>query len=79
MYPEELLHQILEGSIDRSGINPDLIDDILIGTVLQTLGGQKASALTVKAAGFPVKTTVNTANRQCASSSQALSYGAGSI
>lgn len=79
MYPEELLYQILKGSVNRSGINPELIDDVLIGTVLQTLGGQKASALAVKAAGFPIKTTVNTVNRQCASSAQALSYSAGSI
>lgn len=79
MYPEELLYQILKGSVDRCSINPELIDDILIGTVLQTLGGQKASALAVKSAGFPIKTTVNTVNRQCASSAQALSYSAGSI
>lgn len=79
MYPEELLYQILKGSVDRCNINPELIDDILIGTVLQTLGGQKASALAVKSAGFPIKTTVNTVNRQCASSAQALSYSAGSI
>lgn len=79
MYPEELLYQILKGSVDRCSINPELIDDVLIGTVLQTLGGQKASALAVKSAGFPTKTTVNTVNRQCASSAQALSYSAGSI
>jgi len=79
MYPEELLYQVLKGSVDKSGINPELIDDILIGTVLQTLGGQKASALAVKSVGFPIKTTVNTVNRQCASSAQALSYSAGSI
>lgn len=79
MYPEELLYQILKGSVDRCSINPELIDDVLIGTVLQTLGGQKASALAVKSAGFPIKTTVNTVNRQCASSAQALSYSAGSI
>lgn len=79
MYPEELLYQVLKGSVDKSGINPELIDDILIGTVLQTLGGQKASALAVKSVGFPIKTTVNTVNRQCASSAQALSYSAVSI
>lgn len=79
MYPEELLYQVLKGSIDRSGVDPKYIDDILVGTVLQTLGGQKASALAVKSAGFPIKTTVNTINRQCASSAQALSYSAYSI
>ncbi|KAG7664690.1 uncharacterized protein J8A68_001787 [[Candida] subhashii] len=79
MYPEELLYQVLKGSLDRSKINPELIDDILVGTVLQTLGGQKASALAVKKVGFPIKTTVNTINRQCASSAQAITYSAGTL
>lgn len=79
LYPEELLYHVLKGSLDRSKVDPSLIDDILVGAVLQTLGGQKASALAAKTAGFPIKTTVNTINRQCASSAQALSYLAASI
>lgn len=79
MYPEELLYQVFKGSVDKSDVNPGIIDDILIGTVLQTLGGQKVSALAAKAAGFPIKTTVNKVNRQCASSAKALTYSASSI
>lgn len=79
LYPEELLYQVLRGSISKSNVDPNLIDDILVGTVLQTLGGQKASSLAVKKAGFPIETTVNTINRQCASSAQAITYSAGSI
>ncbi|KAI5953898.1 hypothetical protein CANMA_004737 [Candida margitis] len=79
LYPEELLYQVLVGSISKSKVDPTLIDDVLVGTVLQTLGGQKASSLAVKKAGFPIKTTVNTINRQCASSAQAITYSAGSI
>ncbi|KAK6454735.1 peroxisomal acetyl-CoA C-acyltransferase [Scheffersomyces xylosifermentans] len=79
MYPEELLHDVLKGSIERSGVDPELVDDILVGAVLQTLGGQKASALAAKKAGFPIKTTINTINRQCGSSAQAVSYSAGTL
>ncbi|KAI5957524.1 hypothetical protein KGF57_003218 [Candida theae] len=79
LYPEELLYQVLKGSLSKSKVDPNLIDDILVGTVLQTLGGQKASALAVKKVGFPIKTTVNTVNRQCASSAQAITYSAGSL
>ncbi|EGW33636.1 uncharacterized protein SPAPADRAFT_137004 [Spathaspora passalidarum NRRL Y-27907] len=79
MFPEELLYQVVKGSIERSKIDPELIDDVLVGTVLQTLGGQKASALAIKKVGFPIKTTVNTINRQCASSAQAISYSAGTL
>ncbi|CAK9440468.1 uncharacterized protein LODBEIA_P45680 [Lodderomyces beijingensis] len=79
LYPEELLYQILKGSLERSKVDPQLVDDVLVGAVLQTLGGQKVSALAVKKAGFPIKTTVNTINRQCGSSAQAITYSAGSL
>ncbi|KAI3402417.2 hypothetical protein KGF56_004825 [Candida oxycetoniae] len=79
LFPEELLYHILRGSIEKSKVDLNLVDDILVGAVLQTLGGQKASALAVKKAGFPIKTTVNTVNRQCGSSAQAITYSAGSI
>ncbi|KAK6461113.1 Thiolase, N-terminal domain-containing protein [Scheffersomyces coipomensis] len=79
LYPEELLYEVLRGTLEKSNIDPNLVDDVLIGTVLQTLGGQKASALAVKKVGFPVKTTINTINRQCASSAQAVTYQAGSL
>ncbi|EMG51104.1 Acaa1b 3-ketoacyl-CoA thiolase B [Candida maltosa Xu316] len=79
LYPEELLYHALSGTLADSKFDPNLIDDVLVGTVLQALGGQKASALAVKKAGFPIKTTVNTVNRQCASSGQALTYQSGSL
>ncbi|KAK6197053.1 peroxisomal acetyl-CoA C-acyltransferase [Scheffersomyces amazonensis] len=79
LFPEELLYEVLKGSIEKSNIDPNLVDDVLVGTVLQTLGGQKASALAVKKVGFPIKTTINTINRQCASSAQALTYQAGTL
>lgn len=43
MYPEELLYSILKGSVEKSGVDKNLVDDILVGCVLQTLGGQKAT------------------------------------
>lgn len=79
LFPEEILHQVVKGTISESQFDLNLIDDVLVGTVLQTLGGQKASALAIKKIGFPLKTTVNTINRQCASSAQAITYQAGSL
>uniref|UniRef100_A0A060TEZ7 ARAD1D18480p n=1 Tax=Blastobotrys adeninivorans TaxID=409370 RepID=A0A060TEZ7_BLAAD len=77
--PEELLASVLDSTVKRSGLDQSAIEDVLVGTVLQTLGGQKVSASAVKAVGFPISTTVNTINRQCASSAQAISYLAASI
>lgn len=79
LFPEEILYQVVKGTVSDSQVDLNLIDDVLVGTVLQTLGGQKASALAIKKIGFPIKTTVNTVNRQCASSAQAITYQAGSL
>lgn len=79
LYPEELLLQVVGGTFAKSGVDKELVDDVLVGAVLQTLGGQKASALAIKSLNFPIKTTVNTINRQCASSAQAITYSAGSL
>lgn len=77
--PEVLLKQVIGGTVERSGVNKDVVDDVVVGAVLQTLGGHKVSALAVKSLGFPEHTTISTVNRQCASSAQAMSYVANSI
>lgn len=79
MYPEELLQQVVKGTFEGAEVDKSLVDDVLVGAVLQTLGGQKASALAIKSLGFPIKTTVNTISRQCASSAQAVTYEAGTL
>ncbi|KAK9474928.1 Thiolase, N-terminal domain-containing protein [Dipodascopsis tothii] len=79
MSPEELLSVVLDATIKRTGVDPAQVQDVLAGAVLQTLSGQKATAMAVKHAGFPFTTTVNTINRQCSSSAQAVSYLAGTI
>lgn len=79
MYPEELLATVLKGTLEMTKIDPSQVQDVLIGAVLQKLGGQKASAMAVKHVGFPYTTTINTINRQCSSSAQAASYLASNI
>lgn len=78
-YPEEILRTAIRGAVEKSGVDKSEVNDVLVGAVLQSLGGQKASALAVKSLGFPPSTTVNTVNRQCASSAQAMSYVANTI
>ncbi|KAK9459966.1 Thiolase, N-terminal domain-containing protein [Lipomyces oligophaga] len=79
MYPEELLASVLAATLDRTKIDAKIVDDVLTGAVLQTLGGQKASATAIKKVGFPYTTTSATLNRQCSSSAQAASFIAGAI
>ena len=78
-YPEELLTQILKTTLSRTHLPPSSVREVAVGAVLQQLGGQKVSAMAVKDAGFGPETTTHTINRQCASSSQALSTVANMI
>ncbi|EWC47435.1 hypothetical protein DRE_00403 [Drechslerella stenobrocha 248] len=78
-HPEELLASVLSATLARTRIPPSSVQDILVGCVLQSLGGHKASAAAVKHAGFLSSTTVATVNRQCSSSAYALTLLASSI
>ncbi|KAF3919139.1 hypothetical protein ABW21_db0207965 [Orbilia brochopaga] len=78
-HPEELLATVLAATLNRTQIPPASVQDILVGCVLQTLGGQKASAAAVKHVGFPSSTTVATVNRQCSSSAYAMTVLANAI
>lgn len=62
---------ILKAVIDRSKINPALVEDIAVGTVLAPGGGATEMRAASLLAGFPESTAVRTLNRQCSSGLQA--------
>lgn len=62
---------ILKAIIDRSHINPDLVEDVCVGTVLAPGGGATEMRAATLVAGFPETTAVRTLNRQCSSGLQA--------
>lgn len=62
---------ILKAVIDRSKINPALVEDIAVGTVLAPGGGATEMRAASLLAGFPETTAVRTLNRQCSSGLQA--------
>lgn len=61
----------LKAIIERSGINPALVEDICVGTVLAPGGGATEMRAASLVAGFPDSTAVRTLNRQCSSGLQA--------
>jgi acetyl-CoA acyltransferase 1 len=61
----------LKGIIERSNINPALVEDIVVGTVLAPGGGATEMRAASLVAGFPDSTAVRTLNRQCSSGLQA--------
>lgn len=67
----DLMAGALKGILDRSKIDPALVEDIVVGTVLAPGGGATEMRAASLVAGFPVSTAVRTLNRQCSSGLQA--------
>ncbi|KAF2130423.1 3-ketoacyl-CoA thiolase B [Dothidotthia symphoricarpi CBS 119687] len=70
-HPADLLTGTLKALIQRSGIDPSLVEDIAVGTVLAPGGGATEFRAAALAAGFPVSAAVKGLNRQCSSGLQA--------
>lgn len=67
----DLLHGAFKSLISRSGVDPSLVEDIAVGTVLAPGGGATEFRAAALAAGFPVTSAVKSLNRQCSSGLQA--------
>jgi acetyl-CoA acyltransferase 1 len=79
-YPEELLSNVLRATLKANpNLDPALIDDVTIGSVLQELGGAKAGRMAQIHAGFPHSVPFNTVNRQCSSGLAAITQVANGI
>lgn len=73
----DLLAHSLRAVVDRSGIDPELIDDVIGGVVTQV--GEQGLNMTRRAAlaaGLPESVPATTVDRQCGSSQQAIHFAA---
>lgn len=79
-HPVDLLGHTLSALVQRSGIDPKLIDDVICGCVSQ-VGEQTMNIArnAVLAAGFPESVPGTTVDRQCGSSQQAVHFAAQGI
>jgi acetyl-CoA acyltransferase 1 len=75
----DLLVGALQGLISRSGIDPKLVEDIAVGSVLPPGGGATEFRAAALVAGFPESTAVRSLNRQCSSGLQAVTDIANAI
>ncbi|MEV3980976.1 thiolase family protein [Nonomuraea sp. NPDC049758] len=76
-HPVDLLAHALRALIERSGVDPSLVDDVIGGCVDQV--GEQAMNTTRYAwlaAGFPDSVPAVTVDRQCGSSQQAVHFAA---
>ena len=78
--PDALLAHVLAGLVERTGVDPEQIEDVINGTVTQA-GEQGANVgrLGVMLAGFPSTVPAVTLNRMCGSSQQAVHFASQAI
>lgn len=78
--PIELLTTVMRAVVERSGMDPELIDDVVIGCATQT-GEQGADIARTAAllAGLPEETPGATINRFCASGLDAVNTAAAKV
>jgi len=76
-HPVDLLAGVLEALVDRSGLDPAQVDDVIAGCLSQ-VGTQSVNIArnAVLAAGFPESVPATTVDRQCGSSQQAATFAA---
>ncbi|BCR83423.1 3-ketoacyl-coA thiolase peroxisomal A precursor [Aspergillus chevalieri] len=68
----DLLAGVFKAVIERSGIDPKLVNDVAVGSVLPPGGGATEFRAASLVAGFPESTAVRSLNRQCSSGLQAI-------
>jgi acetyl-CoA acetyltransferase family protein len=80
IHPNELLGAAYKAVIERAGIEPELVEDVVAGAVTQV--GEQSNNVARNAwlqAGLPYTTPASTVDRQCGSGQQAVSFAAGLI
>ncbi len=80
IHPVDLASIPLEALVERNDLDPELIEDVIMGNVMQT--GEQAYNVgrnAALAAGFPESVTGVTIDRQCGSSQQAAHFAAQAV
>lgn len=69
----------IKGVIQKAGISPELVQEVMMGSVMQANLGQAPARQASKFAGLPDEVIATTVNKVCASGMKALSMAAQSI
>ena len=79
-HPADLAAEVLNALIDRSGIDPSKVEDVIMGCVGQA-GEQAANVArnAVMASKLPESVPATSVDRQCGSSQQSLHFAAQAV
>ncbi len=69
----------IKAALEKAGVSPEEVDEVLMGCVLQANVGQAPARQAAKGAGLPDKVICTTINKVCASGMKAIAQGAQSI
>jgi acetyl-CoA C-acetyltransferase len=69
----------IKAAVERAGIKPEDVNEVLMGSVLQANLGQAPARQAAKYAGLPDAVVCTTVNKVCASGMKAIAMGAQSI
>src|SRR5574343_138415 len=69
----------IKGAIEKAGIKPEQVQDVLMGCVIQANLGQAPARQAAKFAGLPNEVNCTTVNKVCASGMKAIAQAAQSI
>ena len=76
-HPSDLAGQVLKSLAERNDLDPALIEDVIMGCVMQVGSqGLNIGRNAVLAAGFPESVPATTVDRQCGSSQQSAHFAA---
>jgi acetyl-CoA acyltransferase len=80
VHAADLSAQVLNGLVERAGIDPGLVDDVIWGCVMQA--GEQSMDIgrtALLAAGWPESVPGVTVDRQCGSSQQSIHFAAAGV
>jgi acetyl-CoA acyltransferase len=80
VHAADLSAQVLNGLADKAGIDPEIVDDVIWGCVMQA--GEQAldiARTSLLAAGWPETVPGVTVDRQCGSSQQSIHFAAAGV
>jgi len=75
----QLGSRAIQASVERAGVDPDQVEEVYMGCVLQAGLGQAPARQAALGAGLSIATPATTVNKVCASGLKAMSLAASSL
>ncbi|MFY9446124.1 MAG: acetyl-CoA C-acetyltransferase [Dethiobacteria bacterium] len=75
----EMGGMVIKAALERAGLEPEMVDEVIMGCVLQAGLGQGPARQAALKAGLPVEVPATTINKVCGSGLKSITMAAGAI